>query len=310
MLSDLDVADPGRHVVQFYESDDTLALAVSDFLGAGLVAGETALVVATPEHLAAFERDLAAAGVDVASAKGAGRYVVLDAAELLDTFVVAGVPKAAMFRASVGALVEELVSAGRLVRIYGEMVAVLWDAGHVAAAVRLEELWNDLLAATAFTLFCAYPSRSVDGSPVHLDAICTRHSYVVPDVRPHSGGPDDASRRFEPTPFAAPAARRFVTETLRGWGVGDATRDAVQVVVGELVTNAVRHSRGRFRVAVSRRGGVVRVAVTDRSTLMPAPRAGGELAVGGRGMPLIGMLSERWGVDPHDGGKTVWAEVG
>ena len=301
--------EAGQHVVQFYEHDENLALAVSSFLGAGLVAGEVALVVATPAHRDAFEAVLAAAGVDVRALRAAGLYRSLDAGELLATFLVDGHPDRERFDASVGEVVSEISATGAPVRIYGEMVALLWEQGQVAGAMAVEQLWNDLGRRTPFTLFCAYPTRSADGPAVDQEAICAHHSGVVAEPGPQPVCPDEVSQRFEPTPFATPVARRFVTEALLGWGHHDLV-DATELVVTEMVTNAVRHSRQRFGVAVSLQADAVRAAVTDPSPRLPTMRAEHpDVATGGRGMHLIAALSRRWGIRLHDGGKTVWAEV-
>jgi hypothetical protein len=296
---------PGQHVVQFYEREEGLALAVGGFLGAGLVAGEVALVVATPAHRLRFDAVLLAAGVNVVSLRAAGRYVTLDAAELLDAFLVDGIPDPALFAASVGALVASF--GGTPVRIYGEMVALLWDAGAVAAAIALEALWNDLAARTAFTLFCAYPQCSVAGPSVA--DICAHHTAVVPEPVVPAVLPDTVSRRFEPSPYAGPVARRFVTDALRAWG-RDALVDAAELVVSELVGNAIRHGGSRFRVSVAAVAGGVRVSVTDPSTALPSLRSDDPHgATNGRGMHLIEAVARCWGTEPHDGGKTVWAEI-
>ena len=69
-------------------------------------------------------------------------------------------------------------------RIYGEMVAVLWDQGNVAAAIELERLWNELADSNPFSLFCAYPIRAfdLDAGAERFRKICAQHSAVIPTV--------------------------------------------------------------------------------------------------------------------------------
>src|SRR6185437_11626669 len=74
------------HTVQFYETDTFLLDAVAAFLLAGLRAGETDIVVATPEHRAALDTRVLAADLDMAATRAAGRYVTLDADETLAQF--------------------------------------------------------------------------------------------------------------------------------------------------------------------------------------------------------------------------------
>jgi hypothetical protein len=62
------------------------------------------------------------------------------------------------------------------------MVALLWAEGNYAAAVRVEELWNDLQKTYSFSLFCAYPINAFTGERFAepLTGVCTAHSSVIP----------------------------------------------------------------------------------------------------------------------------------
>jgi hypothetical protein len=80
-----------------------------------------------------------AAGIDLPEARGCGRYIALDASEALGRFMVGGRPDAARFKIAIGQLVSGAVESAPNVRIYGEMVAVLWDEGNVAAAIALRQ---------------------------------------------------------------------------------------------------------------------------------------------------------------------------
>ena len=66
----------------------------------------------------------------------------------------------ARFREVVGDLIRSGGAASRAVYIYGEMVAILWQAGHVAATMALESLWNDLGRDHDFSVLCAYPAEA------------------------------------------------------------------------------------------------------------------------------------------------------
>jgi MEDS: MEthanogen/methylotroph, DcmR Sensory domain len=113
---------------------------VRDFLASGLVTGDAAIVVATEAHLNSFDRALMEASIDLPEARQCGRFIALDASELLAKFMVDGMPDATSFRAAIGQTVSRATESGCDVRIYGEMVAVLWDEGKVAAAIALEDL--------------------------------------------------------------------------------------------------------------------------------------------------------------------------
>jgi PAS domain S-box-containing protein len=164
--------------VQLYETDASLLDAVAGFIGAALRAGDAGIVVATRPHREGLQERLRAQGLDM----GDGRYVALDATETLSRFMGDGMPDPARFAEVVGGIVERAAVGGRKVRVFGEMVALLVADGNQAAAVRLEELWNDLLETLSFSLFCAYPMEGLVGAPFAelVDDVCTRHSRVIP----------------------------------------------------------------------------------------------------------------------------------
>src|SRR5689334_5741510 len=94
--------DAHDHIVQVYQDPSFLAEAVGEYLSAGLRAGEAAIVIARPEHRALFEEALSAAGVDVAAALEAEQLRVLDAQQVLDTFMREGLPEWTAFHSVVG----------------------------------------------------------------------------------------------------------------------------------------------------------------------------------------------------------------
>jgi signal transduction histidine kinase len=170
--------------VQFYELDDTLTDDLSRFVGSALGAGDYALVIATPAHRASLVDCLDSRGIDVGRAVEEGRLVALDAAEILELIMHDGYVDADRFAGLIGPLVDRGASSSSKSRVvaFGEMVALLWDAGNIAAALRLEALWNNLGQTHNFDLLCAYPmrlfARESDGSCLEL--ICDAHSEVIP----------------------------------------------------------------------------------------------------------------------------------
>ncbi|MBW3581424.1 MAG: MEDS domain-containing protein [Actinobacteria bacterium] len=169
-----------HHLVEFYERDDLLADSVRAHIEPGLRGGETAIVVATEAHLELFETALLS-GVDVGAARADGRYLALDADEALSRFMVDGAPDPTRFWTTIGGLVATATGSGRRVRIYGEMVAVLWAEGNVAAAIALEDLWNELGRIRPFSLLCAYPTTAFDRveSTTLFRVLCEQHSSAA-----------------------------------------------------------------------------------------------------------------------------------
>jgi MEDS: MEthanogen/methylotroph, DcmR Sensory domain len=172
---------PREHVVQFYGHEEELAGSVGGYLAEALGSGAVAVVVCTAAHWLAFGERLTAAGIDVAAARDAGALIVADAAETMGLFLIGDQPDPGDFQRVIGGLIRRAAAAGRPVRIYGEMVALLWDAGLVSAAIELEALWSELAALLSFSLVCGYPVRSVSGDD-HADAlaqVCGLHSAIV-----------------------------------------------------------------------------------------------------------------------------------
>jgi diguanylate cyclase (GGDEF)-like protein len=170
------------HLVEFYETEAFLVDTVCTFLVPALRGGDAAIVVATAAHREAFARALREAGIDVEAAVREQRYVALDAREVLARFMAGGAPDAQRFRDTVEAVMERASQGTRRMRVYGEMVALLWDDGDVASAIALEDLWNDLAKVRAFTLLCAYPLSAFDGpeSANDFKRICEQHTKVIP----------------------------------------------------------------------------------------------------------------------------------
>ncbi|MFG2322890.1 ATP-binding protein [Streptomyces sp. NPDC048568] len=109
---------------------------------------------------------------------------------------------------------------------------------------------------------------------------------------------------------SAATGRRIVRAALRGWELGDLV-DTAELVVTELIANAVQHARYgvvRLTVRCTEDGGV-HVAVTDRSHQVPVLRQPGPAAQTGRGLAIVDSLAARWGHDPLPWGKRVWAEL-
>jgi anti-sigma regulatory factor (Ser/Thr protein kinase) len=113
-------------------------------------------------------------------------------------------------------------------------------------------------------------------------------------------------------PESAGAARRFAHSCLLEWQL-DRLTDDVDVVVSELVTNALLHARGEGRrpapihLEVLRDQDSLVCRVTDASVAPPSQEAAGETAENGRGLLLVDVLSAQWGWLSGPGGKSVWA---
>lgn len=295
-----------NHVVHFYGADDELADSVGRYLADGLRSGEGVVVVATAPHRLAFEARLGREGLDAGRERRDGRLFTVDASALLGRFLAGPRLDHRRFEAAALALIGRAAAGGRPVRVYAEMVALLWDAGDVALAIELEDRWNKLGAHVPFCLLCGYPD-SVLAEPGTADAVrdvCQLHSAFADQ------------RSFTAELDSVRAARHYVTGLL-GAGAGDAAACDTAIVATELAANAVLHARSGFTMTVSRSAGVTRIAVRDK-TPVPGLDAAGPAAAGegvpftvmsGHGLSVVARLASRWAVDPLPDGKVVWAEL-
>jgi anti-sigma regulatory factor (Ser/Thr protein kinase) len=113
-----------------------------------------------------------------------------------------------------------------------------------------------------------------------------------------------------PATSASPrAARRFVGTALRRCEIDVATVEAAQLLVSELVTNAIVHTSSEVRLSVSIQGDAIRVEVTDRGDGVAQLRMVDSDSTGGRGLGIVDGIARAWGSDPRREGKAVWFEL-
>jgi len=168
--------------------------------------------------------------------------------------------------------------------------------------------WPDVrlaLAAPDVTLAALLvSSRVAERVPVHPD-VATAIAHL--DDRP------EVVRgywHFGVDPRAPGDARGHVRRVCRRWGIDEDAREAAEIVVTELVTNAVEHASSRSVVEVWRRDRSLRLTVRDFDlTVLPDAHLPDPTAPRGRGLAMVAAVAQSWGVDPHRDGKTVWAEL-
>ncbi|MCX4512085.1 SpoIIE family protein phosphatase [Streptomyces sp. NBC_01619] len=107
-------------------------------------------------------------------------------------------------------------------------------------------------------------------------------------------------------------ARQQLRDLLHDWADGEQIDSAV-LMVSEMVTNVLVHTDGDALMvaeAAGEHGGRrLRVEVSDTSDELPHRRRPGEMASSGRGLVLMEMLADLWGVDPRGEGKSIWFEL-
>jgi|GEM_PF-1689426 anti-sigma regulatory factor (Ser/Thr protein kinase) len=123
------------------------------------------------------------------------------------------------------------------------------------------------------------------------------------------GDPAAGEVHLTSRPESAATARRLALSVVRLWGLPHLA-ETVELLVSELVGNAVRHTGARtFGLRMRRLRGGVRVEVRDPSRALPCLMPVRPMDVSGRGMFLVNELADRWGVDLLGRGKTTWFEL-
>jgi len=173
---------PHRHAVEFY-SDDTFFLdGVTLFLGNALKAGSAVIVVATESHRERFLPRLQGHGLDIGAAIEQERYISLDAADALSTFMFSGRPDPARFLKLFGDLIVTAAKAAKgeqtRVAVFGEGSHLLWAQGNAEAAIQVERLTNQLTETDDVDILCGYSLGSIQGGMnSHIfQRICAEHS--------------------------------------------------------------------------------------------------------------------------------------
>jgi MEDS: MEthanogen/methylotroph, DcmR Sensory domain len=174
---------PRDHLVQLYTREHSLAATVARFVEHGLADGDGVIAIATAPHWTDVASRLTVRGLDVGDAQRRSQLMVLDAHETLGRLMVDGMPDGAAMHGVITPALEAVRGAGYAkIRAFGEMVDILNRRGNLAAAIRLEELWNELLEVEGIALLCAYAIDPFDraGYAEALPSIGHVHSHLMP----------------------------------------------------------------------------------------------------------------------------------
>jgi CheY-like chemotaxis protein len=173
---------PDCHEVLFYSDDTVLLDSFTRFIAAALKAGKAAIVLATKPHRDSLLQRLKAGGVDTDGAIQEGTFILLDVAKTLSIFMVNDMPDADRFFEAVSGLIEAAAQAAKHSRVVacGECAPVLLAEGKPDAAIRLEQLWDDVASTFEVDTLCGYGLSSFHGEEgEHIfQSICAEHSAV------------------------------------------------------------------------------------------------------------------------------------
>ena len=171
---------PPDHVVQIYENEKQLLDSLVAFAVCGFNDDESVVVIGTSNHIEELDNKLRGAGYDLFNLRLTNQYITVDATQTLYEFTINGMPDPILLQLVVSNLMKRTKRRGQKVRIFGELVAILWAQGNADGILRLEQLWRDQLRTESFSRFCAYPkSGFVEGSELAVAEICKSHTHVV-----------------------------------------------------------------------------------------------------------------------------------
>jgi anti-anti-sigma regulatory factor/anti-sigma regulatory factor (Ser/Thr protein kinase) len=214
-----------------------------------------------------------------------------------------------------------LVGAAKLRTVLHKIVAdqpsaVVIDMAGVVVVDDLSVLvfaagWQaDLRRGTVLLLYGASgeTTRAIERMGVDRQILLCRDRAEA--LRRVTDSPDTrrATERIPPVPESAGLARRIVGEVCARWEI-TAVLEAAEVVVTELVTNAVQHGIPPVELSLARRGRYLHIEVRDGSPTMPRRMTVSEPSEHGRGLLVIEAFSTAWGTSPRANGKVVWATI-
>lgn len=171
-----------RHEVAFYSDDPSLLHQFTKFAAAALTAGNAAIVIATESHRHSLLQRLRERGPDIAAAIERGRYVALDAADMLSESMRSGTLDPGRFLKVFGDFIEKMAAAGKgrpaRVIVLGECGNLLWAEGNPEAAIQIEKLANQLAKEYDVDILCGYSVGCQSRIDSVFERICAEHSAV------------------------------------------------------------------------------------------------------------------------------------
>lgn len=172
------------HEVQFCSDDSLFLDGLTRFISAALKAGKAAIVIGTKSHRESLLERLEADGLDIRGATSEGRYVALDSADTISSFMVNDMPDPVrflrVFGDSISAASKNAKAMHLSVAVWGECAPTLWAEGKSDAAIRVEELTNEVARIYDLEILCGFllERRRCEEDPYTFSRICEEHSAV------------------------------------------------------------------------------------------------------------------------------------
>jgi hypothetical protein len=167
-----------QHIVELFDSTDSLVNTVSAFLSDGLSRGDRALVVMRLAQWNSVASELTRRRVSLSDAIASGQLTVLDGTRTLARIMPHGSPCRGLFEEVIGKTVREICAEGVRLRVYGDLMDVLAADGNFHGAHELEKMWSDLTRQAPVTVLCGYSAASFHSADAGetLKSICRSHT--------------------------------------------------------------------------------------------------------------------------------------
>lgn len=249
---------PHNHIVKLYLDSESLAASVCVYVAAGVGRGDRVRLIATPHHWELVADGLRLRGVDPTALCASGQLQVRSAADTLESISTGGVPDRVKFDKHVREPIRADTRAhgASRVRVFGEMVDLLWQAGDLPNAMKLEGYWHALLDTSPFPLFCAYRlallDEGVDAAAIEAIYEAHTHTLLGSDPRRLQHAVDRAMDEVV-GPDTARALRPLIAATLRSSPPSDAAAQHTLLWVRKnlpsLAARVLSSARGHYGLA-------------------------------------------------------------
>jgi len=170
------------HFLQLYEDDEIFLDGLEAYVCAGIAKSESVIIIATTEHLSALEKRLINY-YNLNKLIIQKHYMPIDVEVILDKILINSQIDAALFNTEMSNLMKSINrDSNNTIRVFGEIVAVLWGQGNRKAVYELEKLWHEYCKKEKICLYCAYPKAGfIQDSIQSVQHICDCHNNLVDD---------------------------------------------------------------------------------------------------------------------------------
>jgi DcmR-like sensory protein len=174
--------ETSQHIVELFDSTESLVDTVAAFLSDGLRQGDRVLVVMRLAQWNSVASKLTSRAVSLTEAIASGQLTVLDGIRTLARIMPHGSPCGGLFEEVIGKTVRQICATGVRLRVYGDLMDVLAADGNFQGAHELEKMWSDLTRQEPVTVLCGYSAESFHNADASetLKSICRSHTNGSP----------------------------------------------------------------------------------------------------------------------------------